>query len=113
MLKRFLPFLLTFLAIFLVFPQTASAAFLTVTPDGTATWNVLSYSDELVNNKRESLQVTDVANTPTVVSDAQVYLSSKDGKIAINIKSASGETEKDVTGYKDSLVQLVERDKPY
>lgn len=112
MIKR-LTFVLALLAtFFVVLPSPVYASLVHVKSDGEVTINVLSSSDSLALEipQKESLFVNSLA-IADVPNHSQISLSEEGGKISLNVTTSDGLKSLDVSEYKDSVVELEERDK--
>lgn len=99
-----------FLFLFLFSPTEAKAALVHVQTDGNIIVNVLGAEDSIALGipKKESLQIKQIASSDTS-NTSQVSLDQEDGKISLNVATTEGQKSMDVTGYKDSLIEIEER----
>ncbi len=99
-----------FVFLFLFSPTEAKAALIHIKPDGLVVFSVLGTEDSLALAipKKESLRIKEIASTETV-SPSQVSLSQENGKFSLNVASSEGQKSMDVTDFKDSLVEIEER----
>lgn len=108
--KKILATLSLFLFLFLFSPNEASAALVHVNKDGKVIFNVLGAEDSLALGipRKESLQIKQIASNDTP-NPSQVLLNQENGKVNLSVATSEGEKSMDVTGYKDSLVEIEER----
>lgn len=99
-----------FIFLFLFSPTEAKAALIHIKPDGLVEFSVLGSEDSLALGipKKESLQIKQIASTEST-NPSQVSLSQENGKFSLSVASAEGQKSMDVTGFKDSLVEIEER----
>jgi len=109
--KKIVATLSLFFFLFLFSPAEARAAIVQIRADGQVIVNVLGWEDSLALGipKKESLQIKEIASTGTS-NPSHVSLSQENGVISLNVASSEGQKSMDVTGYKDNLVEIEERD---
>lgn len=109
--KKILATLSLFIFLFIFSPTDAKAALINIKANGSVVVNVLGTEDSLALGipKKESLQIKDIATTDTP-NPSQVSLSQENGKFSLSVATGEGQKSMDVTGYKDSLVEIEERD---
>lgn len=102
-------FVLPLISAFFAFPSPIHAAFVHITTDGNAIWNVLGEESTLTAQKPESIDITRVSNTTLALFDAQVSLTKNAGNVVLDVKNETGEHQADVTNIKDNLIEIEAR----
>lgn len=82
-----------------------------INENGEVIWKVLSSTDSISLSipQREYLEVTDVAVSFEITSDARISLEKEDGNINLSIDSSEGSRNLDVTNWQDDLIEVEER----
>ncbi|OGM12818.1 hypothetical protein A3A76_01000 [Candidatus Woesebacteria bacterium RIFCSPLOWO2_01_FULL_39_23] len=101
--KYFIIFVFSFVSTFKVGLNEASAAFITITKEGSTLVNVLA-----VETDGGSLKIVN-EDSGAKFDNAKVSLSKENGKMLLSVLSATGGKEFDVSGVTDEILQIEER----
>lgn len=109
--RSFYVFLLVFFGVCIFWPSSANASLVLINKDGDIVLKILSSQDYIALGipKRDSIEVKELAERTNASSDAKISLRRDGEKFLLNVESDGEERELDVTGYKDSLIELEER----
>lgn len=86
--------------------SSAKAALVEVAQDGQAIWTVLASTTD---STEKNLEVLSVADQENVDKSAIVAISKNDDKLELSVTTDSGTTTKDITDYKDQIIEVEEQ----
>lgn len=127
-MKKLPVILLSSLLLLFSFPKMTSASLLLMDKDGRVVWNVLSMEDEIESSIEEvkeevvdtevkevrpesEIEIKSINNVSTSVNanKMDVEVSNEDGRVNLRVKTTTGETNTDVTGFQGEMVEIEER----
>ena len=88
--------------------KTTKASLLTISSNGTASWNVLAFETDLayIKPNNSSLQLKKVASESNLAANSSIILKAVDNTTSLTVIDDSGKRQADVTNITGDIVEI-------